>query len=103
MKTKYFVFLYKPGTNWLLGKPPLEQPLGGHFKYMSELAGLKKLVVGGGFLDGAGAMGILQVETLEEAETLVAKDPAVADNIVVASVHPYLVTVAGNIQASNSG
>jgi|GEM_PF-5760569 len=69
---------------------------------MNELAESKQLIIEGGFLDGAGAMGILQVETLEKAEKLIAKDPAVIDHIVVASVHPYLVTVAGTVQPSNS-
>lgn len=35
-----------------------------------------------------------------EAEGIVAADPAVRDQIVTATVHPWYVTVAGRIQVS---
>lgn len=101
LTTNYFVFIHEPGPNWLPDTPVLEQPLAGHFQYMTELADSGQLVLGGGFLDGAGAMGVLQAATLDEAKQLVAKDSAVQDEIVVARVHPWFVTVAGRIERSS--
>lgn len=100
MKTQYFVFLHRPGPNWLKEKPVHEQPLEGHFQYMAQLSGSKILVLGGGFLDHSGAMGVLKAGSLDEAETLVAEDPAVCDGIVKTSVHPWFVTVGGTIEQS---
>ena len=103
MITNYYVFLYEPGPKWLEGKPVHEQPLAGHFSYMEELESTKKLVLGGGFLDGRGAMGVLQVESIEEANEIIASDPAVVSQVVLARVHPYLVTVAGCIEKTSKG
>jgi uncharacterized protein YciI len=93
LETPYFVFIHRPGPHWLPGKPILAQPLEAHFAYMERLEGLGKLVLGGGFLDNAGAMGILECKNLEEAEALCQADPAVRAQIVIVEVHPYFVTV----------
>jgi uncharacterized protein len=98
MNTNYFVFIYKPGPNWLPDKPITEQPLAGHFHYMSQLETEGQLVVGGGFVDGSGAMGVVRMSNLAAAETLIANDPVVKDDIVTATVHPWFVTVAGTIE-----
>jgi len=100
MQTKYYVFLHRPGPNWLTGKPIAEQPLAGHFQYMSQLESEQKLVLGGGFLDGSGAMGVVVANSQTEAESIVANDPAVCEQIVTATVHPWYVTVAGRIETS---
>jgi uncharacterized protein YciI len=102
MRTKYYVFLYVPGPNWLADRPFTEQPLAGHFQHMSKLESEQKLVLGGGFLDGSGAMGVLVADSQTEAENLVAQDPAVRDQVVTATVHPWYVTVAGAIDKSSS-
>lgn len=103
MQTKYYVFLYVPGPNWLPGKPISEQPLAGHFRYMTQLESQRKLVLGGGFLDGSGAMGVLVADSQAEAENLVTHDPAVRERIVTATVHPWYVTVAAALETSNGG
>ena len=100
MHTNYFVFLHRPGPNWLKDKPITEQPLSAHFQYMSQLAEEEKLVVGGGFLDDSGAMGVIQASNIAEVEKIVAADPAVRSNVVQAEVHPWFVTVAGQIEKS---
>jgi len=101
MQTKYYVFLHVPGPNWLAGKPVTEQPLAGHFQYMSRLESEGKLVLGGGFLDGSGAMGVLTANSQSEADQIVANDPAVKEQIVKATVHPWYVTVVGRIEISD--
>jgi uncharacterized protein YciI len=103
MKTKYYVFLHTPGPNWLTDKPITEQPLANHFRHMSQLESEGKLVLGGGFLDGSGAMGVLIADSQSEAEHIVANDPAVKDQIVKATVHPWYVTVAGRVEISDEG
>ncbi|MCP5010080.1 MAG: hypothetical protein GY942_08900 [Aestuariibacter sp.] len=100
MNTNYFVFIYKPGPNWLPNKPITAQPLAGHFHYMSQLEAAAQLVVGGGFTDGSGAMGVIHMPNLAQAEALIANDPVVKDEIVTATVHPWYVTVAGTIEKS---
>ena len=94
----YFVFLYTPGASWLAGKSILEQPLEEHFAYMAELEAANILQLGGGFTDDAGAMGILEVETLEIAEDIAFNDPAVKNGIMNVSVHPWIPSVKGCIQ-----
>jgi uncharacterized protein YciI len=93
----YYVFIYRPGPNWLHGKPINEQPLTGHFEYMSHLQKEGILILGGGFLDNTGAMGIFLSEDIEHAQDIVSADPVVRDKIVTATVHPYLVSVPGCI------
>jgi len=101
MQTKYYVFLHRPGPNWLTDKPLTEQPLAGHFQYMAQLESERKLVLGGGFLDSSGAMGVLVANSQAEADSIVANDPAVREQIVTATVHPWYVTVAGRIETSD--
>jgi uncharacterized protein YciI len=93
MHTQYFVFIHRPGPNWLQKKPVTEQPLEEHFAYMDQLAAQGKLVLGGGFLDGAGAMGVLRTDTIDKARVLAEQDPSVMAAIVTTEVHPWLVTV----------
>lgn len=100
MKAKYFVFIHRPGKNWRQDQPLEQQPLSAHFQYMTALQRTGKLVLGGGFTDGAGALGVIKVSSLQEAQRLVADDPAVKDGLVVSEVHPWFVTVAGNIEHS---
>ena len=102
MHTDYFVFLHRPGPNWLEGKPITEQPLAQTFDYMDALETSGRLVLGGGFLDGAGAMGVLKVGNLGEAQSLIEKDPAVKTGIVLAEVHPWFVTVGGEVMISET-
>lgn len=93
METHYYVFIHRPGPNWLPDTPALEQPLAGHFAYMTELESNGTLVLGGGFIDGAGAMGVLRTDSLEAAEAIAYVDPAVVDEVVTTEVHPWFVTV----------
>ena len=101
METEYYVFIHTPGPNWLDGKPITEQPLAGHFQYMTHLESENKLVLGGGFTDGSGAMGVLRALSFAEASEIVQDDPAVKEDVVVAKVHPWYVTVAGQITKSD--
>lgn len=100
MDTNYYVFIHRPGPNWISGKPITAQPLSDHFDYMTDLESKGLLVLGGGFLDSSGAMGILNVQSREAAEHIVLEDPAVRDGVVSAEVHPMVVTVSHKIDVS---
>lgn len=97
METNHFVFIHRPGPAWIEGAAVTEQPLEGHFAYMTELEAAGTLVLGGGFLDGAGAMGVLRCDSLGQAMDVALADPAVVDGVVTAEVHPWFVTVGGTI------
>jgi uncharacterized protein YciI len=99
METEYFVFIHRPGPAWIPDAPVLDQPLEGHFAYMTGLEESGILVLGGGFLDGAGAMGILRCPSLGEAHAIALRDPAVVDRVVLTEVHPWFPTVGGSIEA----
>jgi len=62
---------------------------------MSRLQKEGILILGGGFLDNTGAMGIFLSEEIKHAQDIVSADPVVRDKIVTATVHPYVVTVLG--------
>jgi hypothetical protein len=81
----------------LKGKPVEEQPLDEHFAYMAQLEARGILVLGGGFLDGAGAMGVFKTETIDDARILAEEDPSVKAGIVTTEIHPWFVTV-GNVE-----
>ena len=98
MITSYFVFIHRPGPNWLTGKPIMEQPLDGHFQYISQLQEQGMLILGGGFLDNTGALGVIVADNIEQAKDIIFKDPAVKKKIVTTEIHPWFVTVSGCIK-----
>ena len=95
----YYVFLYRPGPAWRRGAPITAQPLEKHFAYMAELQRSKVLVMGGPFEDDAGAMGVVEAGSLEEAERIVRADPLVSDGVVTAEVHPWHASVPGCVES----
>ena len=96
----YFVFIYRRGPGWSSERPPLEQAgLPGHFQRMQELADAEILVTGGPFKDLSGAMGIIQAASLDHAREIVARDPVVAQETMLAEVLPWHPSVIGCVQA----
>lgn len=99
IETCYYVFIHRPGPAWLPDRPLMDQPLQGHFEYMTALEEDGVLALGGGFTDGSGALGVLRADSLAEAERIARSDPAVAAELVTTEVHPWFVTVGGRIDA----
>ena len=94
----YFVFLYEPGAGWKKGKPLITQPfIKAHFVYMERLQAEGKIRIGGAFADMQGALGILQLPSLAEAQATVANDPLVKNSIVRATVRTWIVSVPGTV------
>lgn len=70
-----------------------------HLDYIKELATAKKLVLAGPFLDDGINRGIFlfDVPTLEEAEALTAKDPAIKSGRLVMELHLWYGSAAINL------
>ena len=64
-----------------------------HFKYLQSLHEEKLLLLAGPQVDGAFGIIILNVESFEEAEKLIKKDPAVKANIMTPEIHPFRVSL----------
>lgn len=95
--SNYFVGIYSRGPNWLPGKAILEQPLETHFAYMETLQGNRILVLGGPFKDNEGALAVIETTSLTQAQQIFAADPGVKQGVFSVSVHPWFVSVEGQI------
>lgn len=89
----YFAFL-KRGEKWTPEKTPATEEIQkGHMANINRLAELKKLIAAGPFGDDGQLRGIFvfRVDSLEEAKTLTASDPAVQSGRLVMEIHPWMV------------
>lgn len=84
-----FLVLYSPGPAWVAGKPIREQPPKAHGRYLLDLYEQGKLTSAGPFDDDSGAALVLTVADADEAEALIAADPAVADGVFRYRIHPW--------------
>ncbi len=87
--TKRFVLLYRPGPNWISGKPVSDQPLKDHLDYMLTLNSEGIVTMGGPFEDSSGGLGIVEAADIEEAQELVDWDPAIRLGTLTAEVHEW--------------
>jgi uncharacterized protein YciI len=93
LKMVYLAFLRK-GPNWTAESTPATEALQkAHMENIHRLADLKKLVIAGPFGDDGELRGIFvfRVDSIEEARSLTASDPAVKAGRFVLDVHPWLV------------
>ncbi len=87
-ETLYVVHL-APGSNWIAGKSPGEQPkILNHLMYMERLYGSGALVMGGRLGDDHG-LAILRVSDRSRAERLLAADPAVLAGTFAYTIDPW--------------
>lgn len=77
---------YNPGPNWLDGKPLNDQPLDDHVEYLVGLHRNGKVIMGGPFGDGTGGLVVFAAFDILDIEDLVARDPAIVDGVLVATV-----------------
>jgi uncharacterized protein len=94
---KYFVALLRRGPAWTAERTDESRRLGeGHMAHIRKMADAGKLILAGPFevdRSQAGALAgiyVFEVDTLEEAQTLVAEDPAVQGGRFVSEVLPWL-------------
>jgi uncharacterized protein YciI len=93
METAYLGILSR-GEKWTAEKTPATEELQkAHLANIQRLAALKKLVVAGPFGDDTNLRGIFvfRVDSLAEAQTLAATDPAVKASRMVIDLHPWQV------------
>lgn len=87
--SKLFVIYYTPGESWQDGKPFTEQRLMDHGAYMKQLYDKGQLTHGGPFLDSTGGISIIKAENIEDAQAILAADPAIVNGVFKASLHPW--------------
>jgi len=98
MTTYYFCLLTK-GPNRTQSPVEAQKLQAGHMANMGRLAAEGKLLVAGPFADDGDWRGIFifKCASLEEAQALVATDPAIAAGRLKAEIHPWM-TAKGYIR-----
>ncbi|PWB26961.1 YciI family protein [Flavobacterium sp. HTF] len=94
---KYVFCLLKSGTNTTASKEETSKLFEGHMANINKLAKEGKLVVAGPFMKNDRnyrGIYIFNVETVAEAETLVATDPAIKAKLLEAELTPWYCTAA---------
>ena len=94
---KYVFCLLKSGTNKTASKEETKKLFEGHMANINKLAKEGKLVVAGPFMKNDRnyrGIYIFNVETIEEAQALVATDPAIKANLLEAELTPWYATAA---------
>lgn len=92
--THYLVIIRPPRSNFAENMTSEEAKImEKHFKYLQSLHEEKLLLLAGPCVDGAFGIIILNVKTLETAEELINKDPAVISNIMTPEIRPFRVSL----------
>lgn len=88
---KYYVVLLKAGPNRTHDAERTSEIQAGHMAHIQDMAKSGKLTIAGPFADDSEYKGIfiLNVPSLEEAEQLVARDPAVKAGRLTGDIHPW--------------
>ena len=84
-----FLIIFRPGPNWINGEPVFAQALRPHARYLQQLYDQGKLLYAGPFLDNCGGLAILKVSTEAEAREILAIEPATAEQVLIAEIHPW--------------
>ena len=90
MRSYVFVLL-KTGPKRMPDGPERDAMFKGHFANITRLAGEGKLALAGPYdgVDGWRGMFVFAVKDIEEAKALVATDPVIANQEMVAEFHKY--------------
>jgi len=94
---KYVFCLLKTGTNTTTSKEETQKLFEGHMSNINKLAKEGKLVVAGPFMKNDRnyrGIYVFNVETIEEAKTLVVTDPAIQAKLLEAELTPWYATAA---------
>src|SRR5579862_6636848 len=84
-----YLVVYRPGPTWLPGKSVQEQPLLEHGRYMVSPYRRGVLKLAGPFSDNGGGAVVFEAKNDDEANSVVAADPAVASHIFLYELHPW--------------
>ncbi|KAF2342681.1 YciI family protein [Flavobacterium tistrianum] len=94
---KYVFCLLKSGSNTTASKEESKKLFEGHMANIGKLAKEGKLVVAGPFMKNDRnyrGIFIFNVETIEEAKTFIATDPAIKANLLEAELTPWYCTAS---------
>ncbi len=92
----YVTITYSTGPQWLPNTPLLEQSrhalraLASHRTFLARLMDNGKLILGGPYTDGTGGMALLEVKDKDEAEKILAEDPAIASGVFIGEFHQFV-------------
>lgn len=78
-----YLVVYRPGPEWIEGRPVTEQPLREHGRYVIRLYSEGRMIQAGPFNDAPGGAMLLTVGSLDEAKRILEEDPAVVDGIMI--------------------
>jgi len=103
-KKKYFIYIltltdnYKTETNW---NKESEEIISQHFNYLKNLTQKKQVVLAGRIdyrISDKNTFGIVVFESAseEQAKELMQNDPAVKNQIMLASLHPFSLALLRN-------
>lgn len=84
-----YLVVYRPGPAWKTGRPLAEQDLREHGRYVLSLHLQGVLRMGGGFLDDSGGAMVVEAASQQEADAIVAADPAVTGKVMVGECRPW--------------
>ena len=84
-----YLAVYQPGPAWLAGQPMSHQPLKEHGRYLLNLYAKGVLKFAGPFSDDTGGASVITARDLDEANALIAADPAVVSQVFVYALHPW--------------
>ena len=90
-----FVITYKPGPAWRVGVPMNGQALGPHAAYWTRLAREGRAIGAGPFTDADGGIAIINAASFEDAQAIVAADPAITSSVFVGEVHGWSPRIRG--------
>lgn len=99
-----FVVLLKARPSWVAGKFARQQPYWDeHAAFMDRLFEAGKILLGGPFTDGSGAMVIVRTESEQEARTIFDDDPWVLYDIQdCGEVRPWQIFLNGFNQSGGA-
>lgn len=95
----YVLVVLKTGPKKMAAGPARDEMFKGHFANIQRLADAGKLVVAGPFgkngpTDDWRGLFVFAVQTVEEAQSLVATDPVISNGEMVAEFHPWYASAA---------
>ncbi len=104
---QYFFYLLKPisppkdGTSLVEYMSTLSEDQNRivleHFAFMEKLKSENKILIGGPLLDAKGLVLIIQVQSLEEANQIISKEPTIVGKLFeVSESHPLQIAVSSN-------
>lgn len=88
-KESFYVLIYSQGPAWQRGVPMAKQRVGKHYAYMQSLRDTHRLFLAGPLDDTNGGLIVVRAESLDDAKSVMAHDPAIIAGVFVGDVHGW--------------